>query len=297
MEFGQWIELGDRRRSHPLMGTTVLLDSGDDWKGFRVTRQIFPPGECAEGYLTAHLASVHASPAYSVEAGWSGAPLEQHRIATGSVTFMPAGVPCRARYGYAENVYVLIAPRWFESVRVAAGIGPVSLRPRYGADDPLVCQLVLALAEDVRASHPIGLMYGEALGAALVVRIARTHAEPAVRARRTRGGLPPHKLRRVVEYIDGQLEHAITLRALAAVVQLNVFHFIRAFKHSTGASPHQFLVSKRIERARSLLNTTELPVAQIALECGFSNQSHFTAAFHRATGVTPAHFRRSSSAL
>jgi AraC family transcriptional regulator len=100
----------------------------------------------------------------------------------------------------------------------------------------------------------------------------------------------------VVEFIEAQLDHAITLRELAEVAQLNVFHFIRAFKHSTGASPHQFIVFKRIDRARSMLNATELPVAQIALECGFSNQSHFTAAFHRATGVTPAHFRRSCSA-
>jgi AraC family transcriptional regulator len=278
------------------MPGTVVLSSGDVWKGFRVLRQIFPPGECADGYLTSHLIGVHASAPYSVEAAWSGAPLELHQISTGSVTFIPAGVPHRVRYGHAEKINVLLAPRWFESVRAAAGIGPVSLRPRWGAEDPLVSQLVLALAEDVRTGHPIGMAYGEALGVALVARIARVHSEPVVCDRRTRGGLQPHTLRRVVEFIEAELDHAITLREVAEVAQLNVFHFIRAFKHSTGASPHQFIVFKRIERARSMLNTTELPVAQIALECGFSNQSHFTAAFHRATGVTPAHFRRSCSA-
>ena len=294
MEFGQWVELADRR-SLPFRGT-VLLSSGDAWKGFRVARQVLPPGECADGYLTSHLVAVHTSPPDSVEAAWSGAPVERHHLSTGSVTFIPAGVPHRARYGKAEKIFVLLAPRWFESVRAAAGIGPVSLRPRYGVDDPLLSQLTLALAEDVRSGHPIGLMYGESLGVALVARIARAHAEPVVRTRAGRGALQPHTLRRVVEFIEAELERAVTLRELAAVAQLNIFHFIRAFKHSTGSSPHQFIVSKRIERARSMLNSTELPVAQIALECGFSNQSHFTAAFHRATGITPAHFRRSFNA-
>jgi hypothetical protein len=185
MDFGQRVELGDRH-SRPLPGT-VTLSSGEAWKGFRLLRQVFPAGECAEGYLTSHLVGVRASPPDAVEAAWSGAPLERHQISTGSVTFIPAGVSHRVRYGYAEAIFVLLAPRWFESVRAAAGIGPVSLRPRWGLEDPLVSQLVLALAEDVRAGHPIGLMYGEAMGVALVARSRCCGtAERAARSRRTR---------------------------------------------------------------------------------------------------------------
>lgn len=294
MEIGERIAVSDCR-ARPL-GGAVVLSSGDDWSGFRVTRRLLSSGEPGEGYLTAHLVSLHVSDGSSEEVSWPGAAFAQHRVATGSVNVMPAGVPYRLRHGHAEKIDVLCSPRWFDSVRRDAGIGPVSLRPECGAKDPLLSELVLALADDVRAAHPCGLMYGEALAAALVARVAHAHGEPLARASPARGGLPPHKLRRVLEYIDARLDRAITLQELAAVAQLNVFHFIRAFKYSTGASPHQFVVAKRIELARSMLNTTELPVAQVALECGFSNQSHFTAAFHRATGLTPAHFRRSSNA-
>ena len=290
-EFGHRIELSDRNR-RPLFGRTVL-SSGDVWKGFRLTRRVLPPGDFPEGYLTTHLVSVHLGPANSVEVAPPGGSLEHHAVATGSVNLIPAGLPYRVRYGSSsEKLCVQIVPRWFESVRADAGIASASLRPRWGADEPLLAQLAIVLAEDVRAGHPAGSLYGETLGAALVARLARAHAEPPARLRRPRGGLPPHKLRLVVEYIGAKLEENIALQELADVAQLNVFHFIRAFKQSTGTSPHQFVLSKRIERARSLLNTTDLPVAQVALECGFSNQSHFTAAFHRATGATPALFRR-----
>jgi AraC family transcriptional regulator len=290
-EFGQRIELSDRR-PRSLLGRT-LLSSGDVWRGFRLTRLLLAPVDFPDGYLTAHFVSVQLGPPCAVEAACPGEALEQHTVAPGSMNLMPAGVPHRVRYrSPSEKLCVQILPHWFESVRAEAGMAPVSLRPRWGADEPLVAQLALALAEEVRTGYPAGPLYGEALAMSLVARIARAHAEPPARARRPRGGLLPHKLRLVVEYIDSRLEENMALQALAEVAQLNVFHFIRAFKQSTGASPHQFVLSKRIARARSLLDTTELPVAQVALECGFSNQSHFTAAFHRATGVTPALFRR-----
>jgi AraC family transcriptional regulator len=281
-KFGQRFEL---------WGT--VLSSGDVWNGFRVARRVLPPGDCDEGYLPAHLVSVHLGPPNSIEVACAGAALERHAVPAGSVNLMPAGVPYRVRSASSsEKICVQILPRWFDSVRAEVGMAPVSLRPRYGAEEPLVAQLVLALAEDVRAGYPAGPLYGEALGAALVARIAREHREMPATKPRPRPSLPPQKLRLIVEYIDSKLAENIALQALADVAQLNLFHFIRAFKQSTGASPHQFVLSKRIERARALLKTTELPVAQVALECGFSNQSHFTAAFHRATGVTPALFRR-----
>lgn len=74
---------------------------------------------------------------------------------------------------------------------------------------------------------------------------------------------------------------------------MNPFHFVRTFKQATGYAPHQYIVNRRVERARRLLAETELPVAQVALSVGFQNQSHFTKVFRRATGATPRTFRLS----
>ena len=82
------------------------------------------------------------------------------------------------------------------------------------------------------------------------------------------------------------------LEDLAAVVDLSPQHFARAVCQSTGLPPHRWLTNQRIERARDLLATGNLPIAEIALDCGFADQSHLTTAFRKATGVTPGAYRR-----
>jgi AraC family transcriptional regulator len=72
---------------------------------------------------------------------------------------------------------------------------------------------------------------------------------------------------------------------------MSYFHFSRAFKQSMGMSPTNFIAERRIERAKRLLQETELPISEIALRAGFSSQSHFTTSFHRVAGATPKAFR------
>ena len=103
--------------------------------------------------------------------------------------------------------------------------------------------------------------------------------------------LSPHNLRQVVEFIDNNLEENIKITELSQMISLNYAHFIRTFKHSTGKTPHQFLIEKRIERAKLLLKTTTSPLVEVALQCGFSSQSHLTTQFRLLTGTSPRQFR------
>ena len=104
--------------------------------------------------------------------------------------------------------------------------------------------------------------------------------------------LAPTKLKRVVEFIEAHLEAHIGLEDLARLADLSPYHFLRVFKLATGETPYQFLRGRRIERARALLVGHDMPLAELALECGFANQAHFTAAFTRELGVSPGRFRR-----
>jgi AraC-like DNA-binding protein len=115
---------------------------------------------------------------------------------------------------------------------------------------------------------------------------ASNQAMPAL-VRRMRGRLSPTALRRVGDYIDAHLGKKISIRALADIVGLSPFHFARAFKQSTGVSPHHYLVRRRIERVMELLARTELPIADIALVVGFSDQSHCAPRFSRARRGIP----------
>ena len=91
----------------------------------------------------------------------------------------------------------------------------------------------------------------------------------------TDGVLPCHKLRRVIEYIMENLEGNPTLAGMAAVVDSSSYHFARQFKAATGLAPHQFLITRRIERAQHLLVQMRTRLAEVAFRSGFANQSHF----------------------
>lgn len=103
--------------------------------------------------------------------------------------------------------------------------------------------------------------------------------------------LPKSKLRRVLKFIESKLEQEICLRDLAAEAGLSHFYFARLFKQTTGKAPHQFVLEQRIDYAKYLLIETNEPLAQVALRCGWANQSHFTTAFKQKVGVTPRHYR------
>ena len=103
-----------------------------------------------------------------------------------------------------------------------------------------------------------------------------------------RGGLPPRLTGHIREYIDSHLGENISLVRMAEMAGLSVFHFARAFRESFGASPHSYLLRRRIERADHLVKETGLALSEIALSTGFSDQSHFARHFRRLTGTTPS---------
>lgn len=92
--------------------------------------------------------------------------------------------------------------------------------------------------------------------------------------------------------MEAHLHRDIPLIDLAAVAGWSVRHFSRRFRQETGRTPHDWILGKRVERAKDLLGKPKLPLAEIALSCGFADQSHFTTAFRRLTDTTPLRWRR-----
>jgi transcriptional regulator GlxA family with amidase domain len=114
--------------------------------------------------------------------------------------------------------------------------------------------------------------------------------EPSALSRRW-SGLAPHRLKRVLAHIELRLAEPIQVCDLAEEVHMSPFHFTRMFKLATGHSPHRFITLKRVERAKELLATSDLPIAAIAAAVGYQTQAHFTGVFARHAGFTPKVFR------
>jgi AraC family transcriptional regulator len=137
-----------------------------------------------------------------------------------------------------------------------------------------------------------GCLFAESLGTMLMAHIDRKYGPESDDTQRLGGErIAPAVLRRIRDEIEGRLAEPLRLKELAESAHLSEFHFLRAFKRAVGLSPHQYVTTRRMERAKSLLRTTGLPISEVAWQVGFSNTSHFTSHFRKHTGVTPGSFR------
>jgi AraC family transcriptional regulator len=154
--------------------------------------------------------------------------------------------------------------------------------------DPQVGRLVGTMKAEVEAGCPAGRLFAESLSASLAAylrgRFAKSRRAPRSRLSRA-------EIARVIEYIDANLSANLALTELAGTVSLSPHHFSSVFKNTFGISPYQFVIRRRVERAKVLLVARRTPIAEIASAVGFSSQSHFTTAFRKATGATPRTYR------
>ena len=114
------------------------------------------------------------------------------------------------------------------------------------------------------------------------------HSRPDVRPK-----LAPWQVRVATQIMLRDVSEIISVHELASECRLSLCYFIRAFSNTMGIAPYAWFVRQRVQRAEDLLARTQIPIAQIALECGFSDQAHFTKAFAKANGIPPARWRRS----
>jgi len=170
-------------------------------------------------------------------------------------------------------------------------------RPRFrsAADtgDALIAELARAVIADfTRPPRPSRRLFFEAIGYTLAGHLVRTYGDVRLRAP-DRATLDARQLARIDDYIEAMLATTITVRAMAELTGWSPRRFAEAFKRTTGRTPYQHVVHRRLAAARRLLRTTNLSIAEIALRLGFANQSHFTALFTRAVGMTPRRWRAS----
>jgi AraC family transcriptional regulator len=192
-----------------------------------------------------------------------------------------------------EQIVALVTNTMLQEAAEAALLRPSSVHlkeKRIFRDRPLE-RILWALRDAGMQDGPAGSLVGEMLSSAIALHLVGNHVSgpPAVVHK---GGIPRHQLRHVLDYVEGHLEEDLSLSSLAKEATMSLFHFSRAFRQSTGQSPYQYVLHRRIELAKALLRSGELTVGEVGLRTGFVQQNHFARLFQKKTGVTPTDYRR-----
>ena len=211
----------------------------------------------------------------------------------GSLCLMPRGTTCAwGVSGPIQLFHLYISTRAFDrAVAETLGGDPaqINLRDETYFRDPVLEGMIRAAILPLNWDEPAERIAISHAGQSILAYLLARMSERGPRALDAAGGLAPHMLRRVRDFIDANLAEPLAISDLAAATGLSPHHFARAFKRSTGETPHGFVTRQRIDRAKTLLRDHGL--ADVAAACGFASQSHFTARFREATGVTPKAFR------
>ncbi|MDN8616274.1 AraC family transcriptional regulator [Variovorax ginsengisoli] len=161
-----------------------------------------------------------------------------------------------------------------------------------GFIDPMVYEIIMRLWMRTKAQEPCSTLllqsYQVAILSALTGRGGARSADSKVRT-----GLSTNKLNAVLDLIEARLGDDLGLPELAGLCEMSRFHFVRLFRQSTGYTPYHYLLLRRLEKARVLLISSTMPVAEVALEAGFGDAGHFSRTFARHMGTSPQRFRAS----
>lgn len=174
----------------------------------------------------------------------------------------------------------------------APRIGELRYEPGVGVDDPVMRPLVMSLLPAFNHPEQASRLFVEHVTLAVGAHVAHAYGGMQVTRRAVRGGLAPWQERRAKEILGGNLDGAVALASLAKECGLSISHFSRAFRQTTGLAPHQWLLQRRVEEAKQILRDRDRALSEVALACGFADQSHFTRVFSRAVGTSPGAWRR-----
>jgi AraC family transcriptional regulator len=217
-----------------------------------------------------------------------------------TTALQPRGAPSRyVSSGRATFALIYLPDRLVERAAAALAIGPRSWDWRedivFPDDDVLQNRARQYVERTFDTVDPASTLEMEARALLLVDHLLGLHVPGPPAPARATGGLAPRHVRQVRAYLDTHLDQDVGLATLAALTDLSPKHFARAFKQSMGLPPHQWILRRRVGRAMDLLAGAGPSLIDVALSCGFADQSHFTATFKKITGMTPGRYRAEQS--
>ncbi|HMI51132.1 MAG TPA: AraC family transcriptional regulator [Candidatus Saccharimonadales bacterium] len=277
-----------------------VLTYGRRPDGLALMMRADPRGELEVAGLPSVLVAIHVGPAARIACKRGG----QRHAGTavhGDIDIVPALVPSRwVMHDDHDTALILSLPTTLvNDVAEEYGYDPrrVEILNRFQERDPQIENICWALKTEMEADYPSGSLYVDSLAVSIASRLIHGHSSIARRAKERTGGLSGQKLKQVLSFIDENLAETISLPQIAAIAGISVSHLKPVFRASVGIPVHQYVIRRRIERAKTLLAQGKLPIAEIALASGFSHQSHLARHMRRLTGISPVELRQKIASL
>ena len=236
-----------------------------------------------------YLMVMHRSGPVDVTFRMDGRTVARH-IPRGGIFFLPSGHECDVSlHAPLDTIHVYLRSELFTEEACRR-----DLPPMFGDQDPILQHLAGALEQALHDEEPESSLFVDPIAQAIARRFLVMDGQGARSPDRSHRLSQP-QLRRVRDFVEANIETDIRLDAMARASGLGTKTFLRAFKASVGTSPYQYVIAVRVERAKQLLESEPLGLAEIALRCGFAHQEHLTRMFRRVVGQPPGKFRRLAS--
>lgn len=269
---------------------------GTNWAGFLIEGHLVEASREEIGWAW-HSTHVGVCTGGESELRFDGAAANKTYVAKpGSVTVIPAGTDYTTIHHSGGGLRFLVCELDPATLgRLLHGDDPESkarLLPQIDVRDAQFETLLHSMRLEIEAGCPTGALYAESLSLALVAYVAGRYAvnETSSESREPKLSVPQRAC--VLEYVHAHIGADFSLIEMASVVSLSPRHFSRLFRNTLGNTPHRYVAEMRIARAKELLATRRVSIAEIASMLGFADQSHFTAVFRKAAGVSPKRYQR-----
>jgi AraC family transcriptional regulator len=214
-------------------------------------------------------------------------------VATGQVVFCPRKEWHNISWNERISVLSIRMPdsALMEAARERLTDRSLEFVPKQLVTDDRLTHLLFALDAERARGYSAGKLFVDSIETALANILLTSFNTFAPRSISGKGGMAPHVLRRVVEFMHTNIDKQIGLKDLAECAGLSLSHFSLQFRASTNRSPHQYMLRLRIERSKQLLRDSRLSVLDVGMEVGFRNQQHFATVFRNSVGVSPSVYR------
>jgi AraC family transcriptional regulator len=251
------------------------------------------PAEYKEREFTADILFLFDSPASRVVAG-TEAQRFTGQIRPGHTWLIPRHAPHHSLLPFGHSgVAVAIGRATLERhVGPLLHGGRAELASRFGIRDSQLEHLLLGLLAVAKEGSHADPMIGEFLLNAACRRLVQSYAVSKLNPAPRKGGIAPARLKRVLQYIEDNLDRAITLSDLSSVAGMSLYYFATLFKQSVGLTPHKYILQRRISLAQQLLRNENISILDISLRVGFEYPNNFARVFYRITGVSPSRYRQ-----